>query len=75
VLAPDLAARGDTRERFEREGRAISSLDHPHICALYDIGREGPIDFLVMQYLEGGRPPRARRAFERRPLRAQSPER
>ena len=40
-------------ERFEREVRAISSLNHPHICALYDIGREDSIDFLVMEYLEG----------------------
>ncbi len=41
------------RQRFEREARAISTLSHPHICALYDVGREGGIDFLVMEYLEG----------------------
>ena len=40
-------------ERFEREARAISSLNHPHICALYDIGREDSVDFLVMEHLEG----------------------
>ena len=40
-------------ERFEREARAISSLNHPHICALYDIGSEDNIDFLVMEHLEG----------------------
>ena len=40
-------------ERFEREARAISSLNHPHICALYDIGREDSVEFLVMEYLEG----------------------
>ena len=40
-------------ERFEREARAISSLNHPHICALYDIGREDTVEFLVMEYLEG----------------------
>jgi len=39
--------------RFEREARTISQLTHPHICTLYDIGREGEIDFLVMEYLEG----------------------
>ena len=40
-------------DRFEREARAISSLNHPHICALYDIGRENSMEFLVMEHLEG----------------------
>ena len=44
---------GRITERFEREARAISSLNHPHICALYDIGREGSVEFLVMEYIEG----------------------
>jgi serine/threonine protein kinase len=44
---------GRFTERFEREAKAISSLNHPHICALYDIGREGTVEFLVMEYLEG----------------------
>ena len=44
---------GGFSERFEREARAISSLNHQHICALYDIGREGSVEFLVMEYLEG----------------------
>jgi len=39
--------------RFEREARAISSLDHPNICALYDVGEEAGLRYLVMQYLEG----------------------
>src|SRR5947208_1936272 len=43
----------DARARFEREARAIAALDHPHICAIYDIGRDAGADFLVMQYLEG----------------------
>src|SRR5277367_4692945 len=45
--------KGLISERFEREARAISSLNHPHICALYDIGREGSVEFLVMEYIEG----------------------
>ena len=45
--------KGPITERFEREARAISSLNHPHICALYDIGRENSVDFLVMEYIEG----------------------
>ena len=44
---------GGLSERFEREARAISSLNHQHICALYDIGREGSVEFLVMEHLEG----------------------
>jgi len=53
VLPRHLLERSDLRQRFEREARAIASLDHSHICALYDIGHEGSIDFLVMQYLDG----------------------
>ena len=41
------------RARFEREARAISLLDHPNICALYDVGAEGGVHYLVIQYLEG----------------------
>ncbi|MSO23788.1 MAG: serine/threonine-protein kinase [Acidobacteria bacterium] len=53
VLPRLLSERADLRQRFEREARAIASLDHPHICALYDVGHEGATDFLVMQYLDG----------------------
>ena len=60
VLAPALAANPDFRERFEREARAVSALDHPNICALYDVGREQltrgdvtAVDFLVMQFVAG----------------------
>jgi serine/threonine protein kinase len=41
------------RERFEREAKAISTLNHPHICALFDIGQQDGIDYLVMEYLDG----------------------
>jgi serine/threonine protein kinase len=40
-------------ERFEREAKAISSLSHPHICPLYDVGHQDGIEFLVTEYLEG----------------------
>ena len=51
---PDhLAANPDLRQRFEREARAVSSLNHPHICALYDVGQQDGTDYLVMEYLEG----------------------
>jgi eukaryotic-like serine/threonine-protein kinase len=53
VLSPLLAADPIFRERFEREARTISSLDHPNICVLYDVGREGTVDYLVMQFLDG----------------------
>ena len=53
VLSPHLAQNPDLRQRFEREARVISSLNHPHICTLYDVGQEDGIDFLVMEYLEG----------------------
>src|SRR5678815_4620913 len=53
VLPESLAADPQLRERFEREARAISSLNHPHICTLYDVGHQDGIDFLVLEYLEG----------------------
>ena len=53
VLPDSRAARPDLRERFEREARTIASLNHPHICTLYDIGSQDGIDYLVMEYLEG----------------------
>ena len=52
-LNADLAAQPDGRRRFEREARAISRLNHPHICTLFDVVREDQIDFLVMELVEG----------------------
>ena len=63
VLHPSFASTPQRRERFEREARAISSLSHPHICALYDVGEapnpepspvtDDAVRFLVLEYLEG----------------------
>src|SRR5467141_5036647 len=53
VLPAHLADRAELRERFEREARTIASLNHPHICTLYDTGHQDEIDYLVMEYLEG----------------------
>jgi eukaryotic-like serine/threonine-protein kinase len=53
VLPTHLADRSELRERFEREARTIASLNHPHICTLFDTGHQDEIDFLVMEYLEG----------------------
>jgi Tol biopolymer transport system component/predicted Ser/Thr protein kinase len=53
VLSDQLSKSEEVRQRFEREAKTISQLSHPHICALYDVGREGETEYLVMEYLEG----------------------
>ncbi len=53
ILPEALAADPQFRERFDREARAISQLDHPHICALYDVGEQAGTAYLVMQHLDG----------------------
>ncbi|MGC1107604.1 MAG: protein kinase, partial [Candidatus Acidiferrales bacterium] len=53
VLPQQLTQNADAKQRFEREARAVSSLNHPHICTLHDIGHQGGTDFLVMEFLEG----------------------
>jgi Tol biopolymer transport system component/predicted Ser/Thr protein kinase len=53
ILPERLSADPDLRERFDREARAVASLNHPNICTLHDVGREGETAFLVMEYLDG----------------------
>src|ERR1039457_7027603 len=53
VLASHLCSSPELKQRMEREARAISSLNHPHICHLYDIGSQDGTDYLVMEFLEG----------------------
>ena len=52
MLSAHFRRRG-VRQRFEREAKTISQFSHPHICTLYDVGREGDTDYLVMELLEG----------------------
>ena len=53
VLPSHLSENPEAKQRFDREARAISSLNHPNICTLYDVGHQDGTDYLVMEYLEG----------------------
>ena len=62
MISQDLQRDPNAMERFLREARAVSALNHPNICALYDVGRArtgdrsaspADVDFLVMEFLEG----------------------
>jgi serine/threonine protein kinase/Tol biopolymer transport system component len=53
VLSAQLSATPEARARFEREAQTISRLNHPRICTLHDVGREGDTDYLVMELVEG----------------------
>src|SRR5437867_12700265 len=53
VLPSHLSSSAEVRQRFEREAKTISQLSHPHICALYDVGNQDGVEYLVMEYLEG----------------------
>ena len=53
VLPQHLSTVPEVRARFEREARTVSSLNHPHVCTLFDVGREGTTDYLVMELVDG----------------------
>ena len=53
ILSAGFGQDAPARERFDREARAISQLDHPHICALHDVGTQDGVAFLVMQFVAG----------------------
>lgn len=53
ILPPHLSSDPVGKQRFEREAKTISSLNHPHICTLYDVGQQDGVDFLVMECVEG----------------------
>jgi serine/threonine protein kinase len=53
ILPSHLSDNPEAKQRFDREARAISSLNHPNICTLYDVGHQDGIDYLVMEFLEG----------------------
>src|SRR5687768_434095 len=53
TLPPALSSNAHMRERLQREARAISSLSHPNICALFDVGEQDGVHYLVMEHLEG----------------------
>jgi serine/threonine protein kinase len=53
VLPQHLSANPEVRARFAREAKTVSSLNHPHICTLFDVGRDGETDYLVMELIEG----------------------
>jgi eukaryotic-like serine/threonine-protein kinase len=53
ILPAHLTDNPEARQRFDREARAISSLNHPNICTLYDVGHQDGMDYIVMEFLEG----------------------
>src|ERR1051326_3000680 len=53
ILTGHLSQNSEARQRFDREARAISSLNHANICTLYDVGHQDGIDYLIMEFLEG----------------------
>jgi eukaryotic-like serine/threonine-protein kinase len=54
ILPAHLSQSAEAKSRFDREARAVSSMSHPNICHLYDVGEQDGISYLVMEFLEGG---------------------
>jgi hypothetical protein len=74
ILPSHLSENSEAKQRFDREARTISSLNHPNICTLYDVGHQDGIDFLVMEYRRrhGRRPASQRPAPDRTGLEVRS---
>ena len=53
ILPEHLSEKPEAHTRFEREARAVSSLNHPHVCQLYDVGEQSGVRYIVMEYLQG----------------------
>src|SRR5215472_2739 len=53
ILPPHLSSDPVRKQRFEREAKIVSNLNHPHICVLHDIGSQDGIDYLVMECVQG----------------------
>jgi eukaryotic-like serine/threonine-protein kinase len=53
ILPKDMSADSERKQRFQREAKTISSLNHPNICTLYDVGSQDGLDYLVMECVEG----------------------
>jgi eukaryotic-like serine/threonine-protein kinase len=53
ILPPHLSENPEARQRFDREARSISSLNHPNICTLHDVGHQDGVDYLVMEFVQG----------------------
>src|SRR5579864_3219950 len=53
ILPDHLSDDAEAKQRFEREAKTISSLNHPNICVLYDVGHQDGVDYLVMECIEG----------------------
>src|SRR5207249_400505 len=53
VLPSHFSENDEMKSRFDREAQTIAALNHPHICVLYDVGKQDGTEYLVMEYLEG----------------------